>query len=102
MKNKGLSGEYLNTVPYGYIVDPSNKKNWIVDPRQSAIFVAGIPLSMILLVVCSRISYEYLLLLLGMAYLSFPTYIILPSLSCFFSAVQSMSVVFFSVLECMK
>ena len=31
MKNKGLSGEHLNSPPYGYICDPKDKKKWIVD-----------------------------------------------------------------------
>ena len=33
MKNKGLSGEHLNSPPYGYIVDPCDNKKWVVDPE---------------------------------------------------------------------
>ena len=33
IKNKGLSGEHLNSPPYGYIVDPCDNKKWVIDPE---------------------------------------------------------------------
>ena len=38
MKSKGESGEYLCTnPPYGYLKDPDNKKQWIVDAEAAAV-----------------------------------------------------------------
>lgn len=38
MKNKGMSGKRLTTVPiYGYTYDPDDKTKWIVDPEAAAV-----------------------------------------------------------------
>lgn len=37
-QTKGKSGEHLTTIPpYGYLKDPNNKKNWIVDEEAAAV-----------------------------------------------------------------
>jgi Site-specific recombinases, DNA invertase Pin homologs len=33
MKNKGTAGEHLGYPPYGYTVDPSDPKKWVIDPE---------------------------------------------------------------------
>ena len=37
MKNKGTAGEHLGYPPYGYVVDPDDKKKWIIDPEAAKV-----------------------------------------------------------------
>ena len=37
IKAKGLRGEHLNRLPYGYQEDPEQKGRWIIDPETAPI-----------------------------------------------------------------